>query len=211
MIRTSTEAQDIQRRFFKDKLIEDHDARTIVSTDGRQRYFRAIEETGEIVFIRENIPYGRFHKLNPQCTEFEPTPNRYDPDITRPFTKNDLLRDSTTREYLTDLVVQQAPGSIAGSAIGTAAAVLGGGALLVLTPVGTATVTAGGAACAKAVAGVKLAGAAAGGAAAVAKGAVRAHPGAAALVGWGTAHEVYLAATDENETLRTKLAGMCDL
>jgi hypothetical protein len=204
----SLEANDIQTRLFRDELYENREAHTIVAENGRQRYFRSVDD-GKDVFVRHGIAINQYRVLNSARTDFVPAPagKVYTPDTSRPFTENDLLRDATLVENTIQLLQDNVPSSLVGAG-GTA---LAGTALITLTPAGAGVLAAGGAACAKAVAGVKLAGAAAGGAAAVAKGAVIAHPGAAALVGWGTAHEVYLAATDENETLRTKLAGMCDL
>ncbi|RYF47020.1 MAG: hypothetical protein EOO38_12990 [Cytophagaceae bacterium] len=136
MNRTSREAQMIEQRFMTGDLFEEPGTSTIVAVHANQRFFRTTED----VFVRHDVRPGIFYTLDSSQKLFTVRIAPQVPDQTRPFTKEDLLRDETNGEWILRVLANNA-GEVQSAVIGSIAGA-GAGAVgtLLFPPAAPATV-----------------------------------------------------------------------
>jgi hypothetical protein len=121
---TSPEAQMIAQRFMTGDLYEEHGTSTVVAVHANQRFFRTTED----VLVRHDVRPGVFYTLNSTQKAFDVRITPQVPDQTRPFTKNDLLRDETAGEWAFRYFAQGAssvPGAVIATLAGASAGAIG--------------------------------------------------------------------------------------
>jgi hypothetical protein len=126
---TSSEAQIIAQRFMTGDLYEEHESSTILAVRANQRFFRTTED----VLVRHDVRPGMFYTLDSTQKAFDGRITPQVPDQTRPFTKNDLLRDETAGEWAFRYFAQGAS-SVPGAVIGTLAGAGAGAVATALFP-----------------------------------------------------------------------------